>query len=171
MTYDLTIARGKGCVGTITYSKELFFNIIDDGSTVWVQPSDEYYRNLGVSDTPAALAALHGMYTKTTPGTGLGKLADGCSLQSLLNNYLSNVQVTSMTDSAPTVRDGQRVVKLSDAASNAFAYATDTAGPELVQFVTPGVSQTAFDFAYPATPPVITPPPASRVIDGTKQGS
>lgn len=164
ITYDLLIARGKGCVGKISYSKTLYYKIIYDGSTVWVQPSDDYYRNLG--DSPDAVTARHGMYMKTTPGTGLGKLADECAVQSFINGYLSTTTQGSMYASAPMTLNGQRVIKLTDPSDGSYSYVTDTARPELFRLVVPSPTAT-IDFAYPATPPVITPPPASRIIDGT----
>ena len=165
-TVDLTIAAGKGCIGTLTYSKSLFYKIIEDGTTVWIQPSDEYYVNVG--DSPAVVARLHGKWMNAT-GTGLAQLAGWCSLPSILNGYLSNTPTGSVTEGTPSTLDGQRVVKLSFTAGfGGDVYASDAVHPQLVRLDGP-TGQSAVEFSYPADAPAITPPSASQVASGTQQ--
>lgn len=165
-TVDLTIAAGKGCIGTVTYSKSLFYKIIEDGTTIWIQPSDEYYVNVG--DNPAVVARLHGKWMNAT-GTGLAQFAGWCSLPSILNGYLSNTPTGPVTEGTPSTLDGRRVIKLSFTAGfGGDVYASDAVHPQLVRLDS-GTGQSAVEFSYPAHAPAITPPSASQVASGTQQ--
>ena len=82
MTFDLSIAGSDGCTGKVTESGTGSFQLIFDGSTVWVKPDDEFWRVASGITDPAQLAAVEGKYlTATAGGSGLGEVASLCQLK------------------------------------------------------------------------------------------
>ena len=168
MTFDLSIAGSDGCTGKVTESGTGSFQLIFDGSTVWVKPDDEFWRvATGVTD-PAQLAAVEGKYlTATAGGSGLGEIASLCQLTAALKGLTSLPDDTPGETRGPVTRiNGQRELKVSDAKDSSYAYVTDTAQPRLLQVVETGSDGGELSFGYPGTPVAITPPPASEIITG-----
>jgi len=168
MTFDLSIAGSDGCTGKVTESGTGSFQLIFDGSTVWVKPDDEFWRVAsGVTD-PAQLAAVEGKYlTATAGGSGLGEIASLCQLTAALKGLTSLPDDTPGETRGPVTRiNGQRELKVSDAKDSSYAYVTDTAQPRLLQVVETGSDGGELSFSYPGTPVAITPPPASEIITG-----
>ena len=168
MTFDLSIAGSDGCTGKVTESGTGSFQLIFDGSTVWVKPDDEFWRVAsGVTD-PAQLAAVEGKYlTATAGGSGLGEVASLCQLNAALKAFTSMPDDTPGETRGPVTRiNGQRELKVTDAKDSAYVYVTDTAQPRLLQVVETGSDGGELSFGYPGTPVAITPPPASEIITG-----
>jgi hypothetical protein len=168
MTFDLSIAGSDGCTGKVTESGTGSFQLIFDGSTVWVKPDDEFWRVAsGVTD-PAQLAAVEGKYlTATAGGSGLGEVASLCQLTAALKAFTSMPDDTPGESRGPVTRiNGQRELKVTDPKDSEYAYVTDTAQPRLLQVVETGSDGGELSFGYPGTPVAITPPPASEIITG-----
>ena len=168
MTFDLSIAGSDGCTGKVTESGTGSFQLIFDGSTVWVKPDDEFWRvATGVTD-PAQLAAVEGKYlTAAAGGSGLGEVASLCQLTAALKAFTSLPDDTPGETRGPVTRiNGQRELKVSDAKDSEYAYVTDTAQPRLLQVVETGSDGGELSFGYSGTPVAITPPPASEIITG-----
>ena len=168
MTFDLSIAGSDGCTGKVTESGAGSFQLIFDGSTVWVKPDDEFWRVASGITDPAQLAAVEGKYlTATAGGSGLGELASLCQLTAALKGLTSVPDDTAGATRGPVTRiNGQRELKVSDAKDSSYAYVTDTAQPRLLQVVETGSDGGELSFGYPGTPVAITPPPASEIITG-----
>ena len=169
VTFDLSVAGSDGCTGTVAETKEGSVQLIFDGSTVWIKPDDEFWREAtGVTD-PAQLAAVEGKYlTAVADGSGIGEDASLCQLKVLLGDFAS-IPAADAPDSikGPVTRiSGQRALKVSDTKHSAYVYVTDTAQPRLLQLIDPGPNGATFGFGYPGTPVAITPPPASEIITG-----
>lgn len=168
MTFDLSIAGSDGCTGKVTESGTGSFQLIFDGSTVWVKPDDEFWRVASGITDPAQLAAVEGKYlTATAGGSGLGEVASLCQLTAALKGLTSVPDDTPGATRGPVTRiNGQRELKVSDAKDSSYAYVTDTAQPRLLQVVETGSDGGELSFGYPGTPVAITPPPASEIITG-----
>lgn len=168
MTFDLSIAGSDGCTGKVTESGAGSFQLIFDGSTVWVKPDDEFWRVASGITDPAQLAAVEGKYlTATAGGSGLGEIASLCQLSAALKGLTSVPHDTAGATRGPVTRiNGQRELKVSDAKDSSYAYVTDTAQPRLLQVVETGSDGGELSFGYPGTPVAITPPPASEIITG-----
>jgi hypothetical protein len=168
MTFDLSIAGSDGCTGKVTESGTGSFQLIFDGSTVWIKPDDEFWRVASGITDPAQLAAVEGKYlTATAGGSGLGEIASLCQLTAALKGLTSLPDDTPGETRGPVTRiNGQRELKVSDAKDSSYAYVTDTAQPRLLQVVETGSDGGELSFSYPGTPVAITPPPASEIITG-----
>lgn len=168
MTFDLSIAGSDGCTGKVTESGTGSFQLIFDGSTVWVKPDDEFWRVASGITDPAQLAAVEGKYlTATAGGSGLGEVASLCQLSAALKGLTSVPDDTPGATRGPVTRiNGQRELKVSDAKDSSYAYVADTAQPRLLQVVETGSDGSELSFGYPVTPVAITPPPASEIITG-----
>ena len=168
MTFDLSIAGSDGCTGKVTESGAGSFQLIFDGSTVWIKPDDEFWRVASGITDPAQLAAVEGKYlTATAGGSGLGEIASLCQLTAALKGLTSLPDDTPGATRGPVTRiNGQRELKVSDAKDSSYAYVTDTAQPRLLQVVETGSDGGELSFGYPGTPVAITPPPASEIITG-----
>ena len=90
LTFDLSVAGSDGCTGNVTESKAGSFQLIFDGSTVWVKPDDEFWRVASGITDPAQLASVEGKYlTATAGGSGLGEIASLCQLKTVLKDFTS----------------------------------------------------------------------------------
>jgi hypothetical protein len=166
VTFDLSIAGSDGCAGKVTEAQLGSFRLLFDGSTVWVQPDDEFWRVAsGVTD-PARLAAVEGKYlTAAAGGSGLGEIASLCQLNAALKAFTSIPAGTQGETKGPVTRiNGQRVLKVVDAPDSEYAYVTDTAQPRLLQVVDGSSDGGELSFGYPGTPVAISPPPASEIV-------
>ena len=57
LTFDLSVAGSDGCTGNVT-DEDRVFQLIFDGSIVWVKPDDEFWRVAGGITDPAQLASV-----------------------------------------------------------------------------------------------------------------
>ena len=58
VSFNLAVAGSGGCTGKVAETKVGSFQLIFDGSTVWIKPDDEFWRSAaGVTD-PAQLASV-----------------------------------------------------------------------------------------------------------------
>ena len=169
VSFDLSVAGSDGCTGEVSETKEGSFQLIFDGSTVWIKPDDEFWRSAaGVTD-PTQLASLKGKYvTGTASASSLGEITSLCQLKTLLKDF-STIPASDASQELKgrvTHMNGQRALKISDALDSAYIFVTDAAQPKLLQLIDPGNDGVNFSFAYPGTPVAITPPPASEIVSG-----
>lgn len=168
---NLSMTAGHGCAGTVTSTGTGTITLISDGRNMWIKPDAAYWRARGASQ--ATLTALDGEYLEAKPGdSGASAMANMCSIKKFLAGYTPYQASTAdkETRGGTAVIDGQRALEIRDSADPTLGYVTDAAQPELLQITDPGTGGTQIDFAYPGTPPVITPPPASETIDGSEYG-
>ena len=167
--FDLSVAGSDGCTGNVSETKTGSFQLIFDGSTVWIKPDEEFWRTAaGVTD-PAQLAAVKGKYvTGTASASSLGEVTSLCQLKTLLKDFATIPAADAKDElkSRVTRISGQRALKVSDTQDSAYVYVTDTAQPRLLQLIDPGSGGVNFTFGYPGTPVAITPPPASEIVNG-----
>ena len=172
VTFNLSIAGTDGCTGTVSETKEGSFQLIFDGSTVWIKPDDDFWREAAGVTSPAQLAAVEGKYiTDTASDSDLGKVTALCQLKTLLtgSSSITAAEARHTIKGQVTRINGQRVLKVSDTTDSAYVYVTDTTQPRLLQLVDPsadGLTGLSYTFGYPGTPVAITPPPASEIISG-----
>jgi hypothetical protein len=161
----LTLVRGYGCKGSISLQgNEL--RMIYNGKSVWMLPSDAFYKMEGVN--PAAISLVSGKWLKVQKSDFSG-LSGFCSLSGLVHGMTGHYG--EMTKGTPTTVDGQRVVTIHQAGQSGAAYISDSAKPELLELhVTKGSTTGTFTFSAFGAPVTITPPPAREIFDGSKLG-
>jgi hypothetical protein len=169
VTFDLSVAGSDGCTGNVSEAKTGSFQLIFDGSTVWIKPDDEFWRTAAGITDPAQLAAVKGKYvTGTASASSLGEITSLCQLKTLLKDFASIPAAAAPDEIKGRVTriSDQRALKVSDTKDSAYVYVTDTAQPKLLQLIDPGSGGVNFTFGYPGTPVAITPPPASEIVSG-----
>lgn len=165
---NLSMVAGHGCTGTLTMAGRGTVTLISDGKNLWMKPDVDYWRATGASQ--ATLAVVAGKYVAANPGDARASaMANMCSLKLLLSGFMSD-RANWEIKGGTAVIGGQRVVEISDSAGPAYGYVTDATKPELLQITVPGTPDSRVNFAYPGTPPAISPPPASETIDGSQYG-
>ena len=168
LTFDLTVAGSDGCSGTVKETNVGSFQLIFDGSTLWIKPDDEFWRTEGGVTNPTELAAVEGKYvTASASSSGAAEVTSLCQLKTYLKDFSSIPDGTpGETKGRVTWIKGQRVLKVSDTKDSAYVYVTDTAQPRLLQIINPNQAGDELTFDYPGTPVAITPPPASDIFVG-----
>ena len=169
VTFDLSVAGSDGCTGHVSETKLGSFQLIFDGSTVWIKPDKEFWREAAGITDPARLAAVEGKYvTGTSSASSLGELTTMCQLKTLLKDFAS-IPAADANDEIKgrvTRVNGQRALKVSDTMDSAYMYVTDTDQPKLLQLIDPGSGGASLTFGYPGSPVAIAPPPASDIVSG-----
>jgi hypothetical protein len=168
LSFDLSVAGTDGCTGTVKETSVGSFQLIFDGSTLWIKPDDEFWRTEGGVTDPAQLAEVEGKYVTASAGnSGASEVTSLCQLNTYLKDF------TSIPDGTPgetkgrvTRMSGERVLKVSDTKDSAYVYVTDTTQPRLLQIIDPSAVGNELTFSYPGTPVAITPPPASEIFVG-----
>ena len=166
VTFNLTVAGSHGCTGTMKESDAGSFQLISNGTTVWIKPDDEFWRTAaGVTDQ-ATLNKVEGKYLAgSASSSDFSALARLCKMKTLLSSFSKVSGSAKGETKGPITRvNGQRVVKISDTADSAYAYATDTAQPKMVQVVDPSSGGERFTFDYPGTSVTINPPPDDLIL-------
>lgn len=167
-TLNLSMTAGHGCAGTLTTTGSGTLTMISDGTTLWLKPGAAFWRATGADQ--ATLAVLESKYLEAKlSDSGASAMASMCSVKKLLRNVNldhANGEIRGGT----AVVNGQRALEIMDSADPTFGYVTDVARPELLQITDPALGGIPINFAYPGTPPAITPPPASKTIDGSQYG-
>lgn len=167
-TFDLLLAAGHGCAGTVTRVGTGRLTLISDGNTLWMKPDAAYWLATGASR--ATLIVMGGKYLKAKPdSSGATAVATVCSVRNLLRGF-TPVRAGGAIRGDAVAIDGRWVVQISDSAGAAYAYVTDARQPKLLQISNPGAGEIQVSLSYPGTPAAITPPPASQIIDGKGYG-
>ncbi len=167
LDYDLAVAPGKGCLGSMTETKSGSFKLIELGQTVWILPDRTFWEQNGGSD-PATLNLLSGKWMEEkTSQSGLGSVAQVCTLSTLLSGFAP--LPAHLPEKTVTV-SGQRVVRFADSNDPGYLDISDTAKPVLLAANDPNSSGGLIGFSDYNTPLTITAPPASQTLEGSKYG-
>lgn len=161
---------GNGCIGDFYQSGAGTFQMIYDGTTVWVLPNPRYWQLAG-ANYAAELPALEGRYLQLVPGgQGLGALVSLCSLSTLIGTGPNPTRRTGLGKPVPTVVGTLPALKIHDTADGGYAIVSDTATPRLLSAYVPGRGGYDFKLGYSATPVTLAAPVAKEVVDGTQYG-
>ncbi|MBV9384110.1 MAG: hypothetical protein JOY82_07645 [Streptosporangiaceae bacterium] len=163
---DLALARGEGCQGSMSLSGKGSFEIVNKGSTVWIKPTDAFYKGVGASG--AAVRLLSGKWLKVPAnGSGLGSLSSLCNASSLAHSFAKNA--TGFTKGPATTVNGQPAQELNQPSHKTHVFVSQSATPEILQIQGPK-GQGYVNFTNYDAPATITTPPAGETLDGTKYG-
>jgi hypothetical protein len=162
----LTLVRGHGCQGRISLRGKGALQMVYDGKSIWMLPSDSFYKRQGVNT--AVISLLSGKWLKLRK-SNMRDLSSFCSLSGLVSQL--GGQYAKMTKGKVTTIDGQRVVAIHQTGYTGTAYISDTAKPEILKLdVAKGSTTGSFTFSDYGVPTTVTPPPASKTLDGSKFG-
>jgi len=165
MSFDLNVAGSKGCSGTVTESKAGTFKLVKLGTSLWVSPSDTFYRAEAARGAVVPLAALSGKYLRETPGkSALASFGSMCQLNPLLTALAS--EAAKFTKGTVSVTGGVRTLRLSRGST--VMDVTDAASPRVVSIDAPGAARYSFSGYGSAAP--VSAPPARAVTDGSRFG-
>src|SRR5215469_960905 len=90
LTFDLTVAGSDGCSGTVKETNVGSFQLIFDGSTLWIKPDDEFWRTEGGVTNSTELAAVEGKYvTASASSSGAAEVTSLCQLKTYLKDFSS----------------------------------------------------------------------------------
>ena len=175
MSVNLTLVHDRGCEGSANIYGMGGLQFVYDEKSIWVRFSDAFYKSHGVS--AAEIPLLSGKWLKESKKSD-PSLPSACSLSSLAG--VLGEQDTGMTKGAVTSFDGQRVVMITQAreSSAGAIYVSDTARPELLRLnsmvglnvlggaASSGSAVGYITFSGYGLPAAITPPPASKTLNG-----
>jgi hypothetical protein len=131
-----------------------------------MQPSESFYRSQSLS--AAALSQLSGKWLKVQQSS-TRNWSSFCSLSGWVRQMSGHY--AEMTKGKITTVDGQRVVALHQTGVTGTVDISDTAKPEILKAaVSKGSITGTFTFSDYGVPTTITPPPASKTLDGSKFG-
>jgi hypothetical protein len=167
ITFDLTLARGEGCEGTLAMSKTETFQVVYLDKTVWMKPSAAFYTSLGTGK--ASVSALGGKYIKATATNSLtGNISQLCTLSGLLS-AIGSLPANRYAGASATF-SRQPAIKITQPGRPEYAYVSDTAKPVILQLSEPGSSGATLTFSDYNVPVTITSPPAAQTVDGSQFG-
>ena len=156
----LTLVRGQGCKGSIRVQGSAL-RMVYNGKSVWMLPSDSFYKSQGVNAT--AISLLSGKWLKLRKAN-TKDFSTFCSLSVLVRNMSSHS--AKMTKGTVTTFDGQRAVTIHQTGESGTAYISDTAKPEILELTSAKGSTTGtFTFSDYGVITAIKPPPARKVLD------
>jgi len=157
-TFDLELAPGRGCTGTIEVTGSGDFQIVVIGRKLWLRPNAAYWKQQHSS--PAVLRLVSGKYLSgTTADSGLGVLSSLCVL-SHTGRPAAGGSGTSLTF------DGQPAIAFGAPGDQGIV--SDSATPEVLQMSVS--SSSTLDFSDYNVPVRLTAPPADETIDGAGYG-
>lgn len=166
ISMDLSLVRGEGCQGSMNLVGKGSFQIVYKGSTVWIKPTDAFYKSVGA--TGAVLSILSGKWLKVpSSGSGLGSLSSLCDASGLAHGFAKND--TGFTKGATTTINGQPAQELTQPSDSAHVYVSESSSPQILHVQGPK-GQGYVDFTGYNEPTTITTPPASDTLDGSKYG-
>jgi hypothetical protein len=162
---DLTQGATK-CAGTISESGTGSFQILQDGTTVWLKPDDEFWKSAAGSDQ-SVLSELEGKYLKTTTtDKDFSSLADLCSPVKF--GALLDQPTSGLVKGKATVVSGVPELQLRDSGDADFFAVSDTAAPRLLELGQDAKHK--LDFSGYGTAATVTPPSASETLSGSQYG-
>lgn len=163
---DMTLVRGQGCEGSVTLHGKGTLRMVHKGTSVWIQPSKAFYRSLGVS--AAKISLLSGKWLKESQ-SGSSGLSSTCSLNDLAGSL--GAQDTGMVRGAITSLGGRPAVIVTQTGEPGDIYISDTAKPELLRIsASSGPDRGDITFSDYGLTATITPPPASKTLNGGEMG-
>jgi hypothetical protein len=141
LTLDLNLVSGKGGRGQISESG-LTFQIVDVGSTVYIQGSSAFWQHFGGAN---AARLLSGRWLKA-PATGqFASIAQLTNMQKLMTAILATHG--NLSKGGVTTLRGQQVVAVSDKTNGGTLYVATTGHPYPIEIKKTGSSggQIVFD--------------------------
>ena len=167
ITLDLTLGT-QGCTGTMGISGEGSFVLLKIGNSLWIKPDDTFWKKAAGSAGSAVTDLLSGKYIKpSNSGSSLASIGDLCNPAKFATSFGGNM--TGMVKGTTTTIAGQPALQIKDSGDPASAYVTESAKPEFLR-LDGGGSNGKLDFTQYNAPLHLTPPPASKVLDGAKYG-
>jgi hypothetical protein len=166
---SLNLSLGtQGCTGTMGISGEGSFVLLKIGNTLWIKPDDTFWKKAAGSAGSAVTDLLSGKYIKpSSSGSSLASIGDLCNPDQFAKSFGGDM--TGMVKGASTTISGQPALQIKDSGDPASAYVTESAKPEFLR-LDGGGSNGKLDFTQYNAPLNLTPPPASKVLDGAKYG-
>jgi len=164
--YNLNLTLGKTtCAGTLTEQGTGSFQLLEDGTKLWIKPDDQFWKSAGSSD-PSVLSMLEGKYLETTTADkSFAPLAKLCDPAQLADQFTA---LSGMTKGQVTEVSGAPVLQLREAGDGGTMDVSDSAVPRILQLDAGSGQQLDFsDYGVPAS---VTAPPASETLSGTKYG-
>jgi hypothetical protein len=169
-TVDIAIKPGQGCTGTLGLASSGSVKVTEVGSSLYLNPDNEYWTANGGSAAQQVIALVGGRYIKVpTTDKNFQSLTSACDLSQM---FSTNGKRDTITKGKVTTRDGTRVLALNDLSDGSVGYVTDTGEPLLLAFAAPpgskaGAENATVTYGAPVT---LTTPPVGQVIDGSKLG-
>jgi hypothetical protein len=169
LSLQLTYKHGTGCSGTLGIGSRGSVYLLVIGDVAWMKPDDKFWKASAGSSASKVIAVVGGRYLKGPANSshisGLTRICDVNSLASSL---------TSPKDIAKgplTTVNGQQALELKDKSKSATMYVTDTSSPQILQVTSKqsGNRGKAYFTGY-GKPVTLTPPPASKTINGAPFG-
>ena len=165
-TYAVDLTAGTpNCAGTLGIPGKGSFALLKIGQTLWIKPDNQFWTSAGASS--AVLHLVGGKYVQTSPGNSdfnsVRMLCSPAQLADSLGNKMNHLVKGTTTTIA-----GHSALQLRDTSTSNSAYVTISANPEFVRLN--GGSKGQLDFSDYDAPVTLTPPPASKTIDGSKIG-
>jgi hypothetical protein len=158
----------QGCTGTMGISGEGSFVLLKIGNTLWIKPDDTFWKKAAGSAGSAVTDLLSGKYIKpSSSGSSLASIGDLCNPAKFAASFGGDM--TGMVKGTTTNISGQPALQIKDTGDTASAYVTESAKPEFLR-LDGGGSNGKLDFTQYNAPLNLTPPPASKVLDGAKYG-
>jgi hypothetical protein len=168
-TVNLGFKKGEGCTGTIAVSGKGSFALTVIGTTAYLNPDAKFWKSYAGSSAATVIALLNGRYIKgSTNDANVAPLAKLCDINQLLGSFKPEGTISK---GKVTTRGGQQLLPLKDSKGGTM-FVTDTSTPQMVLVENLGAnagSSGTVTFAVNA-PVTLVPPPASKVIDGSKLG-
>jgi hypothetical protein len=173
ITFDLTLAAGKGGLGQIS-ENGLSFELIEIGPTIYIKGSSAFYSHIaGSAAGSAAAQLLQGKWLKTsTSNSGFAALSPLTDMSKLLSAALTAANSKTLAAAGTTTVDGQAAVGVKDTASsaNGILYVA-TSGPAYpLEIVKSGAGGGTITFSEWNRPVPLTPPPGAVDIEQLLHG-
>lgn len=136
ITLDMNLLAGKGGRGQLS-ENGLSFELIQVGRTVYIKGSPAFYKHIGGS---AAAQLLQGKWLKApASNSDFASLSQLTDLRQLVDQTLESHGGT-LTKTATTTIDGQKVVGITDKSKGGTLYVAATGQPYPVQITKTGSS-------------------------------
>ena len=158
----------QGCTGTMGIDGQGSFVLLKIGKSLWIKPDDKFWNHAAGSAGSALIDLVSGKYIKpSAKGSSLASIGALCDPAQFAKSFGGNM--TGMVKGTSTTIAGQPALQIKDSGDAASAYVTVDAKPQFLR-LDGGGSNGRLDFTDYNAPLHLTPPPASKTLDGAKYG-
>jgi len=158
----------QGCTGTMGIGGEGSFVLLKIGKSLWIKPDDKFWNHAAGSAGSALIDLVSGKYIKpSAKGSSLASIGALCDPAQFAKSFGGDM--TGMVKGTSTTIAGQPALQIKDSGDAASAYVTVDAKPQFLR-LDGGGSNGRLDFTDYNAPLHLTPPPASKTLDGAKYG-
>jgi hypothetical protein len=166
---DLTYSRGTGCKGTLGIGSKGSISLLVIGGTAWLKPDHAYWKSYAGSSASSVIALIGGKYLKaSTSSSNVSGLAQLCNANSLASSFTSPKDIVK---GGTSTINGQQALALKDPAKSSAMYVTDTTSPQILRVTSVRSGGSGrIDFTGYGNAVTLTPPPASKTINGAQYG-